>query len=250
MIKSEQIVQTVRFLEKFRKAIITIFIIVIIATSFMYFEADYIINILTKPLNGIKLYFMTPVEGIMAKMKVAFLGGVVISSPIIAYLLISMGASKIAKKVRILLYVVVIPLAVALFICGILFGYKLLLPSTIKFLLDCGNDFMKANLSGSDYFSFIGTLMLTIGLLFELPLILIALSRIGIVNYKMLKSKRKFAIMGSLISVAFIAPSLDAFTFILVTLPIIALYEISIWCICLLEKGDKRKKSLQVTESA
>lgn len=244
MVKSDQIVQMVRFLEKFRKLIITILLIVIIATTFMYFETDYIINILTKPLNGIKLYFMTPFEGMMTKMKVAFLGGVVVSSPIIAYLLIYMGASKLNKKVRRLLYFVLIPLAIILFIGGILFGYKLLLPSTINFLLNCGNEFMKANLSGSNYFSFIGTLLLTIGLLFELPLVLVALSRIRIINSKMLKRKRKFAIMASLITVAFISPSLDAFTFILVTLPIIALYEISIWCIYILEKGDKRKEVL------
>lgn len=241
MIKSEQIVDLAKWIEKFRKTIITLFIIVIIASAIMYFQVDYIINILTKPLNGIKLYFMTPVEGIMTKMKVALLGGVVVSSPIIAYILVAMAASKITKKVRILLYFVVIPFSVMLFLGGILFGYKLLLPSTINFLLNCGNDFMRANLSGSNYFSFIETLMLAVGLLFELPLVLIALSRINIVNCKMLKEKRKFAIMISLIVVAFIAPSLDALTFILVTLPIIALYEISILCIYILEKSDKKK---------
>jgi len=242
MVKSEQIIHIAHFLEKFRKVIIGMFVIVIIATSAMYFQVDYIINILIKPLNGIDLYFMTPVEGFMAKMKVAFLGGVIVSSPIITYLLISIGASKIDKKVRRLIYFVVIPLAVALFIGGILFGYKFLLPSTIGFLLACGNDFMKATLSGNDYFSFIGTLLLTIGILFELPLILIALSRLGIVNSKMLKTKRKFAVMLSLITVAIVSPSLDAVTFILVTMPIIALYEISIWCIYLLEKRDKAHK--------
>lgn len=249
MVKSEHIVKLVHFLEKFRKVIITIFIVVIIAASIMYFEANYIINILTKPLNGISLYFMTPAEGIMAKMKVAFLGGVVVSSPIITYLLISIGASKINKKTKRLLYFVFIPLSIVLFICGILFGYKFLLPSTINFLINCGDDFMKANLSGSNYFSFIGTLLLTIGLLFELPLILIALSRIGMVNYKMLKNKRKFAIIISLITVAFISPSLDAVTFILVTIPIIALYEMSIWCIYMLEKNDKRKKYIELMKS-
>lgn len=242
MVKSEQIVHIAHVLEKFRKVIIGIFAIVIIATAAMYFQVDYIIKILVKPLNGIDLYFMTPVEGFMAKMKVAFLGGVIVSSPIITYFLISIGASKIDKKVRRLLYFVIIPLAVALFIGGILFGYKFLLPSTIGFLLDCGNDFMKATLSGSDYFSFIGTLLLTIGILFELPLILIALSRLRIVNSKMLKTKRKFAVMLSLITVAIVSPSLDAVTFILVTMPIIALYEISIGCIYLLEKRDKAHK--------
>lgn len=243
MVKSEQIVQIARSLEKFRNVIIKIFVVISIATCAMYFKVDFIIKLLVEPLNGLNLYFMTPVEGFMAKMKVAFIGGVVVSSPIIAYLLISIGASKIDNKAKRLIYFIIIPLAAALFIGGILFGYKLLLPSTITFLLACGDDFMKANLSGSDYFSFIGTLLLTIGLLFELPLVLIALSRIRIVNSKMLKSKRKFAIMASLITVAIVSPSLDAVTFILVTMPIIVLYEISIWCIYLLEKRDDRKNN-------
>lgn len=243
MIKSEQIVGFTKLMGKFRKTIITVLVIVIIAASLMYFEADFIIGILTEPLHGIKIYFMTPVEGIMVKMKIAFLGGIVISFPFIAYLLIYKTSSRLTVKVRRILYFFVTPVAVLFFIGGILFGYKLLLPSTISFLMSSGNEFMNANLSGDNYFSFIETILLAVGLIFELPLVLIALSRINIVNSKMLKGKRKIALMISLIAVALIAPSLDAMTFILVTLPIIGLYEISIWGVYLLEKSDKRKRS-------
>lgn len=242
MIKSEQIVQTVRFLEKFRKAIITMFIVVIIATVLVYSEAGYIIDILVKPLKGASLYFISPVEGMVAKMRVAFFGGIVIASPILAYIIIYTAASKLSKKIRRLLYFIVVPSAVILFIGGILFGYKFIFSSTIEFLLDSGDEFMKANLSGNDYFSFVGTFMLTIGVIFELPLVLIALSKIGIISSKMLKAKRKFAIMFSLITVALVSPTVDAFTFILISLPIIALYEISIWCIYLLERSARKKK--------
>ena len=249
MIKSEQIVGFAKLLEKFRKIIITMLVIVIIAASLMYFEADFIIGILEKPIHGANLYFMAPAEGIMVKMKIAFLGGIVISFPFIAYLLIYQTGSKLTVKVRRILYFFVTPVAVLLFIGGILFGYKLLLPSTIGFLMSSGNEFMKANLSGDNYFSFIETILLAVGLIFELPLVLIALSRINIVNSKMLKGKRKIALMASLIAVAFIAPSLDAMTFVLVTLPIIGLYEISIWCVYLLEKSDKKKQSSKASEN-
>lgn len=242
MIKSEHIVGIVHWIEKIRKTIIAMLIIVIIATSLVYFISDNIISILEEPLNGLQLFFMTPVEGLMAKLKVAFFGGITTSSPFWIYIIISLLGKNIGKKKRILLYFLIIPFAVSLFVGGMFFGYKMILPSTIKFLLQCSNGYMKPTLSGSDYFSFIGTLLLTIGLIFELPLVLIALSSIGIITSKMLIGKRKVAVMVSLIAIALLSPALDAFTYILVTLPIVILYESSIWCIYILEKGRKRKQ--------
>ncbi|HEY8891279.1 MAG TPA: twin-arginine translocase subunit TatC [Clostridium sp.] len=248
MIKSELIVQAARWLEKFRKIILWIVLIVIAAASLVYIESNLLINILTKPLNGIQLHFMTPSEGLMAKIKVSFLGGLVLALPVITFLTIRFTGPVLTKKTKRLLIFLIIPLSFVLFVSGMTFAYKLVLPSTIKFLIDCGAEFMKPTLSADEYFSFIGTLLLCVGLIFELPLILIALSRIGIITSKMLKGKRKIAVLLSFISIALMAPSLDAFTFILVTSPILLLYEISIWSIVLLEKKDKKKKKKELAQ--
>ena len=243
MIKSEVIVQAATWLEKFRKIIVWIILIVIVAASLVYLKANLLINILIKPLNGIQLHFMTPSEGLMAKLKISCLGGLVIASPVIIFLIIRLTGPILTKKVKRLLIFLVIPLSFVLLLGGMCFGYTLVIPSTIKFLIDSGGGFMQPTLSADEYFSFIGTLLFCVGLIFELPLILIALSRIGIITSTMLKKKRKIAVLLSFISIALIAPTLDAFTFILVTFPILVLYEISIWSIFLLEKNDKRKKS-------
>lgn len=248
MIKSELIVQAARWLEKFRKIILWIVLIVIAAASLVYLESNLLINILTKPLNGIQLHFMTPSEGLMAKIKVSVLGGLVLALPVITFLTIRFTGPVLTKKTKRLLIFLIIPLSFVLFVSGMTFAYKLVLPSTIKFLIDCGAEFMKPTLSADEYFSFIGTLLLCVGLIFELPLILIALSRIGIITSKMLKGKRKIAVLLSFISIALMAPSLDAFTFILVTSPILLLYEISIWSIVLLEKKDKKKKKKELAQ--
>jgi len=248
MIKSELIVQAARWLEKFRKIILWIVLIVIAAASLVYLESNLLINILTKPLNGIQLHFMTPSEGLMAKIKVSVLGGLVLALPVITFLTIRFTGPVLTKKTKRLLIFLIIPLSFVLFASGMTFAYKLVLPSTIKFLIDCGAEFMKPTLSADEYFSFIGTLLLCVGLIFELPLILIALSRIGIITSKMLKGKRKIAVLLSFISIALMAPSLDAFTFILVTSPILVLYEISIWSIFLLEKKDKKKKKKELAQ--
>ena len=248
MIKSELIVQAAHFLEKFRKIIVWIILILLAAASFVYFKADLLISILTKPLNGIQLHFMTPSEGLIAKLQISFLGGLVIASPMIIFLIILATGPVLTKKVKRLLIFLIIPLAFVLFVGGMTFAYKLVLPSTIKFLIECGNGFMQPILSANEYFTFMATLLFCVGLIFELPLILIALSRMRIINSKMLKNKRKVAILLSFISIALIAPTLDAFTFLLVTLPILALYEISVWSIFLLEKKDIRKKRKELAQ--
>lgn len=240
MIKSELIVEAARYVQSMRKVLLWMVLALVAAVSFVYFEADLLISILTKPLNGVQLYFLTPAEGLMAKIRVSFLGGIVLAAPVISWLIVRQTGAKLAKKTKRIVIFFIIPFAFVLFVGGMAFGYRLILPSTIKFLMEVGSGFMTPTLSGDEYFSFVGTLLLCIGLIFELPLILIALSRIGIVTSKMLKGKRKMAIMLSLVTIALISPALDVFTYLLVTMPILVLYEISIWTIALLEKRDKR----------
>ncbi|MCB2292800.1 twin-arginine translocase subunit TatC [Clostridium algoriphilum] len=248
MIKSELIVQAAHWLERFRKIILWVILIIIAAASLVYLESNLLINILAKPLNGIQLHFMTPTEGLMAKIRVSFLGGLIVASPVVIFLIIQATGPIITKKIKKLLIFVILPLSFILFVFGMYFGYTLVLPTTIKFLMDTSDGFMKPILSANEYFSFIGSLLFCIGVIFELPLILIALSRIGIINSNMLKKARKMTILLSFIAAAIITPSSDAFTLTIVTLPILVLYEISIWSIFLLEKKDKRRKSKELSE--
>ena len=249
MIKSELIVQAAHLLEKSRKTILWIILIIIAAASLVYIKSNLLINVLAKPLNGIQLHFMTPSEGLMAKLRVSFLGGLVLASPVIIFLIIRATGPILTKKIKRLLIFVILPLSFILFLSGMYFGYTLVLPTTIKFLMDTSDGFMKPILSANEYFSFIGSLLFCIGVIFELPLILIALSRIGIINCEMLKKARKMAILISICNCSFNnSKSSDAFTLIIVTLPILVLYEISIWSIFLLEKKDKRKKNKELSE--
>ena len=136
MIKSEIIVQAAGWLEKFRKIILWIILIVIAAASLVYFESSMLINILTKPLNVLQLHFMTPSEGLMAKVKVSLLAGLVLASPVVIFLIIRFTGPVLSKKAKILLIFLIIPLSFVLFVSGMTFGYTLVIPSTIKFLID------------------------------------------------------------------------------------------------------------------
>ena len=237
MISSDNIVQAVRSLEKYRKKIIIMLLFPVVIAFGVYSCTDYIVEILTKPLDGMTLFFLTPMDGLMAKMKIAIIGAVVITIPILGYAVVSILSSKISRKGKLIIRFLIIPFATLAFIGGCFFGYKLVVPTTIQFLLSCGNDFMSANLRGSDYFSFVLLLLVSIGLIFELPLVLVALAKTGLITSKILMKKRKIAIFLIIIFVAIITPTPDVFTLTVVSLPMIILFEISIWWIYFLEKS-------------
>lgn len=245
MIKSEQIVGAVHAVDKYRNEIIRLMLLVILTTAGVYLKSDYLIDILSKPLDNLPLFFLTPADGIMIKMKIAIIGGILLCIPIFAYRIIFLLAARISKKNRRLLYFLIIPFAVIAFAAGTAFAYNLALPTTIRFLLSSGNDFMRPAISGSSYFSFVTIFIAALGGIFELPLLLVALSRIGAVTYKLLSNKRKIAILLIVIIAALITPTPDAFSLIIVSLPMIILYEISIWWIFILEKGDRKRALTQ-----
>ncbi|MCX7923876.1 MAG: twin-arginine translocase subunit TatC [Clostridia bacterium] len=244
MIESENIVKAVRWLDKFRARIVVMFLVPILSAVGVYFFSDNILSIISYPLGGETLFFLTPVEGVMAKIKIAFFGGIIVSSPITAYFVVSILASLLEKPTRRKLYFLIIPFATFALLGGIFFGYKFILPTTVKFLISCGDGFMKPMISGSNYVSFITFFLISIGIVFELPLVLVALSRLGLIKAHMLMKKRKVAIMIIFVCLAILTPTPDAFTLVAVCLPMTLLYELSIWWIYVLEKLDRRKAAV------
>jgi sec-independent protein translocase protein TatC len=242
MIKSEQIVGLVHTLEKYRNEILRMFVMILAITTAVYFNSGLIIDILSKSLNNLPLFFFTPMDGFIIKMKISAISGILLSLPIVICRIVFLTSDRISKKNRKLIYFVICPFSVLFFIFGALFAYKIALPTTIEFLISSGDKFMKPTLSGRSYFSFVTVFIAAIGGVFELPLVFVALSRIGIVTYKLLSSKRKIAMFLIIIIAALITPTPDIFSLIIVSLPMIVLYEISIWWILILEKYDIKRE--------
>ncbi len=244
MIKSEQIIGAVHILNKYRMEIVRQIILLILIMIIIYANSGYIIDILSKPLNDLPLFFLTPIEGVMIKMKIALIGGITLYTPLIAYRIIHLSSSKMSVKNKRMLYFIILPFAVIAFAGGVVFSYTFALPTAINFLLSSGNEFMKPTISGSSYFSFITIFLVALGVVFELPLILVALSKLGIVTYSLLSQKRRISILLIFIIGALITPTPDIFSLLIVALPMVILYEISIWWIFILEKGNKRRMSI------
>ncbi|MDT3427372.1 sec-independent protein translocase protein TatC [Paenibacillus forsythiae] len=236
MVESENIVNAVRWLGKFRIRILAAVLVVIVSATGVYAVSDPLLKLLCRPLQDHPLFFMTPVDGVMTKLKVAMYGGIVVSFPVLACLLVSIFAPLLERGIRLKLYFLAIPFAVVLFAGGIVFACEFILPNTVDFLIQSGEGVLKPMISGSAYVSFMAFFLISVALVFELPIVMVALSRIGLIHARMLMNKRKFAVLGIVIVLAVLSPTPDAFSLLAESIPVAALYEISIWTIYLLER--------------
>ena len=119
--------------------------------------------------------------------------------------------------------------SIILFIIGVLLSYKILFPISIKFLVSFipTNSDIPLFIFVNEYISLIFSVTILIGLVFQLPIIALFLAKLGVINYKVLSSGRKYAILGTFVIAAIITPP-DIVSQLLLSIPILILYEISI----------------------
>jgi sec-independent protein translocase protein TatC len=175
------------------------------------------------------LQTLTPIEAFLITMKLAVVMGVVLASPFLLREIWAFSAPALKPNERgaILL---VFCLGLFFFTGGLSFGYFVIIPFALQFLVQYNLDYHfipQWTLQG--YFSFVVDFLLIFGILFELPLVLAALVKIGVATPAFLAQKRKHAILGIFILSAFLAPSADPVSQTLVAVPLIVLYEIGIW---------------------
>lgn len=180
-------------------------------------------------LHNTKLVFLAPAEAFWMNLKVAFVAGFILALPVIfhqLWMFISPGLIQKEKK-----YVLpFILFATALFLAGASFCFFIVLPFAMGFLLTYKvGDFLMPMLSVGQYIDFCLKFILAFGVIFELPIAIVFLARMGIVTPQGLAKNRKFAILLAFIAGAILTPTPDAFNQTLMAVPIILLYEVGIW---------------------
>ena len=231
-------------LEELRQALIISFISIVITTGFCFYFNKELLDFLTLPLTenvrNVQLIFVSPGEAFMATIRASLLSGLIFALPIIVnriYWFVSPGLTKQEK-------IISLPIVIAsyvLFVTGVTFSYKILLPFGVKFLVEFAPANIQAMISIGNYVSFASTLMLGTGLIFELPLVIVFLGLVGIVSSALLKKHRKNAFLASFVIGAIITPSVDIVTQSLLAGALYLLYELSIISVVLIDKFKKGK---------
>jgi sec-independent protein translocase protein TatC len=218
-------------LRELRKRLILSFIAVGLGFVLCYAFAETLFNILAAPVlkvmpPGGSLIFISVAEAFFTYMKVAFIAGLILTSPFVLYQIwafVAPGLYRHEKK-----YVIPFVLAGSFFFAiGIAFGYYVAIPVGFKFLLGYATDLIKPMPSMKEYLSFSIKFLLAFGIVFEFPVVLVLLTRIGVVQAETLARKRKYAILLIFIFAAILTPP-DLVSQVLMALPLIGLYELSI----------------------
>ena len=178
-------------------------------------------------LQGRKLVYTHPGESFGIVMRVSFGVGLVFALPVIIYqawAFLSPALYRHEKKV----IMPVIGGAVFLFAVGVLVAYQAILPLTLRFLLTFQTESLEPMITAGQYFGFAITMSLAFGAVFELPIVILALTALGIVTPRMLRKFRRYAVILSMVTGALITPGGDILSLALLTGPIYLLYEASI----------------------
>lgn len=216
-------------LQEFRKRLIICLVVVAIAALACYNYIDDIIALLSGPAG--KLYFMNPSEVFFTYMEIALYAGILFTLPVLLYEVWAFVAPALWPEER-RAVLVILPTAVILFYVGLVFAYYLVIPAAVTFFMGFATQTLQPMFSLESYLSFILALTLPFGFIFELPLIVVFLAKIGLVTGDFLKGKRKILIVIAFIFAAVVSPTTDIFTQTMIAVPLIVLYEISLFIVC------------------
>jgi sec-independent protein translocase protein TatC len=217
-------------LEELRSRLIKSFVAVGAGFLLCYGFKEKLFEILIHPLiqvmpEGGKLIFTGIPEAFFTYLKVSFLSGIILASPMLLYQFWMFVAPGLYQKERKVLGPI-IGISSFFFIGGALFGYFVVFPSGFKFLLGFGTDYIRTLPSMREYLNFATKLLFIFGLLFELPVVLTGLAWLGIISADYLKRNRKYAVLLAFVAAAFLTP--DVVSMILMAIPLMILYELSI----------------------
>jgi sec-independent protein translocase protein TatC len=226
-------------LSELRRRIIFILISVAVTSAGAYYFIDEILNFVTQAGGIEDFVFISPTEAFFVIIKLSLLTGLMGAMPFIFYQVWKyIGVALKKKERKYLIYFG--PLSYLLFLIGAAFAFRGVLPLGIKFLLSFSKQNITPLITLNAYISFLGKMITAFGLMFELPVVILFLSKIGVVTPKTLKKGRKYAIVVIFVLAAFLTPP-DVISQIMLAVPVLAMYEISIW-ICIVVTKKKEKK--------
>ena len=221
---------------------------VIVCTGVAFVFHERILTLLMGPAQGFtqipnqKPIYTELTEFLGIAMKVSLLVGLFAAFPFVLYQMVMFVAPGLSRSERRYLYAL-LPVSLIVFALGAAFGYRILFPPAVKFLLSFGNDIATPYIRIGNYVNLMLSLLFWMGIVFETPVVLFFLSKIGVVTPSFLAKNRRYAIVIAFILGAIITPTFDPVNQSFVAVPIIVLYEAGIWLAKIGHRGRKKSST-------
>ncbi|MEN8904382.1 MAG: twin-arginine translocase subunit TatC [Clostridiales bacterium] len=224
-------------LSELRFKIIIVAVSLILSTSIIYIYTPEFINLFLNylDLELLRLNFINLTEAFFTRFKLAVILAIIIISPLIIYQSVTFIGPGLKTNEKKIIYPLV-SVTLILFFLGFIFGLFIMVPFIIKYLYLFGIDYLEPFLLGGKFLSFILSICIASGFIFFIPLVVYILSKFGFVDYSFYSKFRKYLIICIVLFEGLINPSFDLIMYLIVGLPIILLYEVSIIIIKIKEK--------------
>lgn len=199
-----------------------------VALALCFWQNHLLLEIASGPLpaNHKQLLTFGVTEPLITTLTVAAYGAIVLSLPIVLYQLYAYVLPAFSDAERRVALPIML-LAPLLFAAGVAFAYFIVMPAAVKFLLNFNDNQFNVQVRAREYYSFFSTTMLAGGIVFQLPLAILAVTRLGIVSVERLRANRRYAYLAIAI-VAAALPGVDPISMLIEMVPLLALYELSI----------------------
>ncbi len=234
-------------LEELRKRLIRSFLVLFVAATIAFAFSETIVEWLTRPID-ITLVFLAPAEALWANIKVSLFVGFAVALPMILHEIwqfISPGLLP-GERHKFLPFLF---LATVSFFVGMIFCYFIALPFALRFLIDYGRQHhLIPQISLSMYMDFNLQFLLAFGLIFELPVVMVLLSKLGVLTPQLLSRHRKYAFFASFLIAAILTPTPDMFNQCIMAIPLVLLYEVGILAVRLF--GQNKPASVDAVEGS
>jgi sec-independent protein translocase protein TatC len=250
MSDEEQKMPFTAHLEELRKRLIISLAAIGIGTFISFGFKERLFHLLMRPLihalpPGQKMIFTGLPEAFFVYLEISIIAGIILAMPVVLYetwLFVAPGLYAHERRFAAPMVI----LSSIFFGGGVLFAYSVVFPFAFKYLVSFETEFVRPLPAMREYMNLASALLLAFGLIFELPLVLTMLARIGVVSVQFLKKQRKYAFLLAFVAAAILTPTPDIFNQVLMAGPIIILYEISIWGAKLF--GKKREEPAKESE--
>jgi sec-independent protein translocase protein TatC len=218
--------ELVGHLDELRTRIIVSVAALVVAIGLTFWQNHLVLRIVNMPLHGKQLLTLGVAEPFTTTLTLSAYAGLLLALPVVLYQLYAFilpAFNRSEKKVALPLMLMV----PVLFVLGAAFAYFVVIPAALQFLLHFNADQFQTQLRAKEYYSFLTLTMLALGFVFQVPVGILALTKLGITNASQLREKRRYAWLGCAV-VAAALPGVDPVSMLLEMVPLVALYELSI----------------------
>jgi sec-independent protein translocase protein TatC len=243
-VKPDEQLTLVEHLDELRSRIIVVLAVLTVGIAVCFYKSEAILNFLAAPLPSntpghpeaaYKFLATSPLDGILTSISIAIYSSLLLTMPIATYQLYAFVIPAFAEQHHKHLkpLVMMIP---ALFVCGVIFSWYLVVPPAIDFLVGYNTDAFNYQLRAKDYIQFVLLTLLAMGLVFEMPAVMLVLARLRIMSSALMRRHWRASIV-ALAVLAMLLPGVDPISFIVEFLPLLALYGLSYFIVLGVERG-------------